>query len=152
MPGTRRTRRTRRATRAASSGLRSSLVALLNSHKDLNLSRSFLARIQAVPPGGTMANRDLVVVHPDFPRKDASGNYAVAFSITGDIYDKSTPQPMMIIKAHKEGSRFTSADIEIGNRLIPETFMLAYPEDLGHVESIGLELSKATGQVFGLRF
>lgn len=157
MPASRRSRgATRRAaTRRASTGLRSSLIALLNQHRDLNLARSFLSRIRlpsAPLEGATPEGPYLVAIHHNFPRKDASENYALAFTIADAFYDDDTAQPMLIVKAHKEGSTFTSADIEIGNRLVPRTYMSAFPEDLGHVAPIGSELSKALGTVFGLRF
>lgn len=90
-------------------------------------------------------------MHGSFPRKDASNNYVIAFYIAG-LYGDDVPQKMLVVTAHKEGSVFTSVDIAFGNKILPDTYKHSYPVEVGHTAAIGAELSKVTGQVFGLRF
>lgn len=96
----------------------------------------------------TLARQDLyVLVHPNFPRKNADDKYVVIFK-DAELEDDSLPQKLLVIEMEKQGAEFVNVSVEYLNEGIPQTYIDEYPIQLSALNEDTTSIGAALGSVF----
>jgi len=92
-------------------------------------------------------NGAFVVIHPEFPRKNATGNYVLVFKDV-EVEDDSAPQKLLVVKMDKQGAEFVNVSVEDLQDGVPQTFMDDYPTQIDGVNAESIAISGALGAAF----
>jgi hypothetical protein len=98
-------------------------------------------------------------IHPNFPRKNAQGEYALVFKDV-ELEVDSQPQPLLVMKMKKQGGEFVDLTVEAIDppagemqeaeltRATPQKYIDDYPTEIGGVNADSAALSAALSAAF----
>jgi hypothetical protein len=97
--------------------------------------------------GNMAANGIPIVIHPNFPRKNAQDKYVLLYK-DAELEDDSAAQKLLVIKMEKQGADFVNVSVEVLQDGVPQTFIDEYPSQLGGVNADSVAISGSLGAAF----
>ena len=93
------------------------------------------------------AQEHYVLVHPNFPRKNAEDKYVVVFK-DAELEDDSAAQKLLVIKMEKQGAQFVNVSAEYLQDGVPQNLIDAFPIQLEGADADSAVISAALGSAF----